>query len=69
MNNMSAMNIIVRRPSASARTPVKGEASKAKNDVDDVMSDLSSVMRGRWESEEFMDIRVEDITPVLEVSV
>jgi hypothetical protein len=59
------MNMTVRRPSTSARTPVNGEASRAKNDVDDVMSDLSRVVRERWESEESMEIRVEDITPVL----
>jgi hypothetical protein len=46
-NKMSAINMILLRPSASARTPVSGEARSAKNDVDDVIKDLSSVVSGR----------------------
>lgn len=62
----SAARITVLRPSASASTPVSGEASSAKNDVADVTSDLSSVVRGRPERSEPMETRVEDMTPVLE---
>jgi hypothetical protein len=47
--------------------PVSGEARSAKKDVDDVMRDLSRVVRGRWERDELIEIRVEDITPVLHV--
>jgi hypothetical protein len=46
-NRISAMRIILLRPNASARTPVSGEASSAKNEVDDVIKDLSSVVSGR----------------------
>jgi hypothetical protein len=46
-NRMSAIKMILRRPSASARTPVSGEASSAKKDVEDVIKDLSSVVSGR----------------------
>jgi hypothetical protein len=65
MNSTSARKMMVRRPSVSARTPVSGEARSAKNEVEDVMRDLSRVVRGRFESEEFIEIRVEDMTPVL----
>jgi hypothetical protein len=64
---MSAMSMMLRRPRASARMPVSGEARSAKKDVDDVMRDLSRVVRGRWERDELIEIRVEDITPVLHV--
>jgi hypothetical protein len=62
---ISAMSMILRRPRASARTPVSGEARSAKKEVDDVIRDLSRVVRGRWDREVFIEIRVEDITPVL----
>lgn len=65
--SMSAMRMILRRPSASARMPVSGEASSAKKDVDDVMRDLSSVVSGRCDKDELIEIKVEDITPVLQV--
>ena len=44
---------------------MSGDTRSAKNDVADVMSDLSSVVNGREERSEPMDTRVEDITPVL----
>jgi hypothetical protein len=66
---MSAINMILLRPSASARTPVSGEARSAKNDVDDVIKDLSSVVSGRLDRDEFIEIRVEDMTPVLHGTV
>lgn len=62
---MSAISMILRRPKASASMPVSGEARSAKKDVEDVMRDLSRVVRGRWEREELMEMRVEEITPVL----
>jgi hypothetical protein len=46
-NKTSAIRMMLRRPSASASIPVSGDASSAKNEVDDVMSDLSRVVRGR----------------------
>lgn len=52
-------------PTWSARIPVSGEASSAKNDVHEVMRLLSKVERGRDERSEPMDTSVEDITPVL----
>lgn len=64
-NRTSAIKMMLRRPSASASIPVSGDASSAKNEVDDVISDLSSVVSGRWDSDVPMDIRVEEITPVL----
>ena len=58
------------RPRLSARRPVRGEASRAKKEVALVMRDLSRVVRGREERSLFIDMRVEDITPVLgEVSL
>jgi hypothetical protein len=65
IKSISAMKIMLRRPNASARMPVSGEATSAKKDVDDVMRDLSKVVRGRCDSEEPIETRVEDITPVL----
>ena len=61
------MSMMLRRPRASARMPVSGEARSAKKDVDDVMRDLSRVVSGRWDKDELIEIRVEDITPVLHV--
>ena len=43
---------------------MRGEASSAKREVEDVIRDLSRVVRGR-ESDVWIDTRVEDITPVL----
>lgn len=54
------------RPRESARRPEMGEARSAKKEVELVIRDLSRVVRGWWEREEFMDMRVEEITPVLE---
>ena len=65
INRMSATRITVLRPYASARIPVRGEARSAKNEVQDVIKLLSRVVRGREERSVFMDMRVEDITPVL----
>jgi len=62
---MSATRITVLRPYASARIPVRGEARSAKNEVQDVIKLLSRVVRGREERSAFMEMRVEDITPVL----
>jgi hypothetical protein len=44
---------------------VRGEASSAKKEVQDVMRLLSRVVRAREERSVFMDTRVELITPVL----
>lgn len=68
-NKTSAMSMMLRRPSASASTPVSGEASSAKKDVEDVMSDLSRVVRGRWERDVPIDMSVEEMTPVLYYTV
>jgi hypothetical protein len=65
-NRMSAIRMILRRPSVSARTPVRGDAKSAKKEVDDVINDLSRVVRGRLERDVLMDIKVEEITPVLQ---
>lgn len=59
----------VLRPYASARTPVSGEASSAKKDVQDVIRLLSRVVRGRDERSVPIETRVEDMTPVLELLV
>jgi hypothetical protein len=55
----------LRRPQASARMPVRGDATSANKDVHDVMRDLSSVVSGREERSEPTEIRVDDMTPVL----
>jgi hypothetical protein len=44
---------------------VSGDANRAKKDVDDVIKDLSRVVRGRCDKDVFIEIKVEDITPVL----
>jgi hypothetical protein len=62
---MSATSITVLRPYASARIPVRGEARSAKNEVQDVIKLLSRVVRSREERSVFIDMSVEDITPVL----
>jgi DNA-binding transcriptional regulator/RsmH inhibitor MraZ len=46
--------------------PVSGEAKRAKNDVEEVIRDLSRVVSGRLDNDEFIEIKVEDITPVLQ---
>lgn len=66
MNKTSAVRITGFRPTVSASRPVKGDARSAKKDVALVMRLLSSVVRGREERSEWIDIRVEDITPVLD---
>lgn len=53
------------RPMESASSPVSGDARSAKREVEDVIRDLSRVVRGRWERSAPMLMRVEDITPVL----
>lgn len=53
------------RPRVSAKRPVTGLASRAKKDVAEVMRDLSRVVRARDERSVLMEIRVEEITPVL----
>jgi hypothetical protein len=53
------------RPRLSARRPVRGEARRAKKEVELVMRDLSRVVRGREERSVFMEMSVEDMTPVL----
>jgi hypothetical protein len=62
---MSATRMTLRRPKESARIPVRGEATRAKKDVQDVIRDLSRVVRGREERSEPTEIRVDDMTPVL----
>jgi hypothetical protein len=64
---MSAVSMMVLRPSASARTPDSGETRSAQKEVAEVMRDLSRVVRGREERSELMETRVEDMTPVLQV--
>ena len=54
-----------RRPKESARMPVRGDATRAKKEVQEVIRDLSRVVRGREERSEPTEIRVEDMTPVL----
>lgn len=49
----------------SARTPVRGEKSRAKKEVDDVMRDLSRVVKERFERSVEIETRVEEMTPVL----
>lgn len=45
---------------------MRGDASRAKKEVELVMRDLSRMVRGREERSVFMDMSVEEITPVLE---
>lgn len=52
------------RPYVVARLPAIGDMKSAQSEVDAVMSDLSSVVRGREERSLWMETRVEDITPV-----
>jgi hypothetical protein len=63
---MSATRMTRFRPRESARRPVRGEARRAKKEVAEVMRDLSRVVSGREERDVFIEIRVEDITPVLQ---
>lgn len=65
----SAIRIIFCRPSLSARIPARGLAIRAKRLVQDVISDLSSVVRGRLDRSLPMETRVEDMTPVLHANV
>ena len=65
MKSISATRITVLRPYVSARIPVKGDARSAKNEVQDVIKLLSRVVRGREERSVFIDMSVEEITPVL----
>jgi hypothetical protein len=67
MKRMSATRITVLRPYVSARIPVRGEARSAKKEVQEVIKLLSRVVRGREERSVFMDMSVEDITPVLRI--
>jgi hypothetical protein len=55
----------LRRPKESARIPVRGDATRAKKDVQDVIRDLSSVVRGWEERSEPTETKVEEMTPVL----
>lgn len=67
-NNASAPSMTFRRPSLSASTPVNGLAISAHRLVQDVIRLLSSVVNGRFERSEPMVTKVDEITPVLEVS-
>lgn len=58
------MRMTLLRPKRSARMPDVGETTRAKREVQAVMSDLSRVVRGREESEVPMETRVAEITPV-----
>jgi hypothetical protein len=69
MKSASAMRMTRLRPSPSARSPEKGEASSAKRDVEEVIKDLSIVVRAREERSAFIETRVDEITPVLSVDV
>lgn len=57
-----------RRPNLSASTPVNGLAINANKLVHDVMRLLSSVVNVRPERSDPMVTKVDEITPVLEVS-
>lgn len=52
------------RPRRSASTDEKGDTSSASKEVELVMTDLSSAVRGREERDVLMETRVEEITPV-----
>jgi hypothetical protein len=64
MNRIPATSMTFLRPSPSARSPLAGDITKAKSDVQAVMRDLSTVERGRFEREVPMETRVAEITPV-----
>jgi hypothetical protein len=65
MKRASEMRMTGLRPSASASRPEAGLARRAKTEVMLVTSDLSSVVRGRWERSLWMETRVDEMTPVL----
>lgn len=69
MKKEVAMRIMVLRPRESARRPLRGLAMKAKKDVLDVMRLLSSVVRGLLPRSVPMLMSVEDMTPVLGLSL
>lgn len=52
------------RPRRSARSEEKGETSRAKRAVDEVMMDLSREVRSRCDSDVSMETRVAEMTPV-----
>jgi len=64
MNKPSATRITLFRPSESARMEANGETRRAKNDVHEVMMDLSRELRALPEREVPIETRVADITPV-----
>lgn len=68
-NSTSAISITFFRPSASAKRPLGRLANRAKSEVEEVIRDLSNVVRGREESDVPTDTRVEEMTPVLENAV
>jgi hypothetical protein len=65
MKSREARRITGLRPVTSARTPVSGLATRAKNEVELVMRLLSRVVRGRARSVGSIETRVEEMTPVL----
>ena len=66
MKRTSARSTTRLRPRVSAREEARGEMRRAKSEVDDVIRDLSRVVRGA-PREVFMDTKVADITPVSSV--
>jgi hypothetical protein len=66
MKRRDARRIMGRRPRASLRRPEGADARSAKSEVEDVMRDLETVVRGAEERSLPMETRVEEITPVLE---
>jgi hypothetical protein len=70
-NSASAHRMTRRRPREgwSASSEEKGEMRRARREVEEVMMDLSSAVRGREESEVPRETRVPEITPVSSVGV
>jgi hypothetical protein len=65
MKSRDARRITGLRPVDEARRPVRGLAMSAKREVELVIRLLSRVVRGRARSEGPMEMRVEEMTPVL----
>lgn len=56
--------MMVRRPQRSARREEKGDMSRARREVEEVMMDLVSGVSGVGEREVCREMRVAEITPV-----
>ena len=64
MNSVSAKRTTRLRPRSSASEEAKGRTRRAKREVHEVMTDLSSEVSGRCERDVPMETRVALITPV-----